>query len=258
MEAVPVPAPAPVGDAPLVQVAADLLEAGAPQRALEYLAHDRGGDRVDLERGTLPHTIADLHAPVAEGRPGREEEASRCGLAHPARDLLGQILRVELVDALDDGFHQLAGRGVVGVLGNGDDSDAAPAQHRLEGDGVLALASEAGELPDEDLFERRVSLAGRVQHLAELGPVGDAAALGLVHVLAGDGVAVLLGVVAQRPQLGGDGEVDVLAVAGDAGVEGGGLEGWLVLHGVISFGWIRATAYGCAGTTQYLAARRRF
>ena len=38
-------------------------------------------------------------------------------------------------------------------------------------------------------------LAGLVQHFLELWPVGDAPALGLVHVLAGDQVVVLLGVV---------------------------------------------------------------
>ncbi len=53
-----------------------------------------------------------------------------------------------------------------------------------------------------------------VEHPPELWAVGDAAALGLVDVLAGDEVAVLLGVVAQRAQLDGDGEVDALAVAG--------------------------------------------
>ena len=42
-------------------------------------------------------------------------------------------------------------------------------------------------------------LAASVQHPAELGPVGDSAALGLVHVLAGDEVAVPLGVVPERP-----------------------------------------------------------
>ena len=65
-----------------------------------------------------------------------------------------------------------------------------------------------------------------LQPLAELGPVGDAAALGLVQVLAGHGVAVVLGVVAQGPQLGGHGQVHVLAVAGDPGVEGAGVRGW--------------------------------
>ena len=42
-------------------------------------------------------------------------------------------------------------------------------------------------------------LAGLVDHLAELRPVGDASALGFVHVLAGYEVAVLIGVVPERP-----------------------------------------------------------
>ncbi|MXX49316.1 MAG: hypothetical protein F4Z38_13615 [Chloroflexi bacterium] len=116
------------------------------------------------------------------------------------------------------------------MLGDRGDSDAAPAQHRLEGDRVFALAGEAGELPDQDLLERRVRPCCLVQHLRELGPVGDAARLGLIDVLAGDHVAVALGVVAQGAQLGGDGEVDVLPVRGDAGVERGGSAVEQVLH----------------------------
>ena len=49
---------------------------------------------------------------------------------------------------------------------------------------------------------------------------GANSALGLVHVLAGHGVAVALGVVPQSPKLGGHGMVHVLAVAGDPGVQG--------------------------------------
>ncbi|MCY3589388.1 MAG: hypothetical protein OXH40_11985 [Chloroflexi bacterium] len=105
------------------------------------------------------------------------------------------------------------------MLGDRSDADAAPAQHRLEGDGVLALAREAGELPDQDLLERRVWLRRLVQHLGELGPVGDPARLGFVDVLASDHIAVAPGVVAQGPELGGDREVNVLAVRGDAGIE---------------------------------------
>ena len=70
-----VPALAPVGDAPAVQGLAYLLEAAAPQRALEYLPHHRGGGRVNLQRGTLLHAVADLHPPVAEGGIRGEEEA---------------------------------------------------------------------------------------------------------------------------------------------------------------------------------------
>ena len=85
------------------------------------------------------------------------------------------------------------------MLGDGDDPDALPAQHGLEGHGVLPLAGEARKFPDENHLERSRGLASLVDHVAELGPVGDTAALGLVHVLAGDGVAVVLGVVPERP-----------------------------------------------------------
>ncbi|MCY3603707.1 MAG: hypothetical protein OXH12_11590 [Chloroflexi bacterium] len=99
------------------------------------------------------------------------------------------------------------------MLGDRDDANPTPAQHRLEGDRVLTLAREAGELPDQNLTERSVGTLGSIQHLAELRPIGDASALCLVDVLADDGVPVLLGVVAQRPQLCRDGQVNVLAVA---------------------------------------------
>ena len=85
------------------------------------------------------------------------------------------------------------------MLGDGDHPDPLLAQHGLEGDGVLALPGEAGEFPDQNLVERGAGASGLLQHPTELGPVGDASALGLVHVLAGDGVAVLLGVVPERP-----------------------------------------------------------
>ena len=106
------------------------------------------------------------------------------------------------------------------MLGDGDDADTLAPEHGLEGHGVLPLAGESRKFPDEDDLKRGRSLTALVDHLAELGPVGDSAALGLVHVLAGHGIAVGLGVVPQGPHLGGHGEVHVLAVAGDPGVEG--------------------------------------
>ena len=135
-------------------------------------------------------------------------------------NLLGKIFAVEFVHALDDALKKLAGGGVVGLLGDGDHPDALAPEHGLEGDGVLPLAGEPGELPDQNLPERSIGLAGRVDHLAELGAVGDAAALGLIHVLAGDEIPVLPSVVPERPHLRGDGQVHVLPVAGDSGVEG--------------------------------------
>ena len=64
-----------------------------------------------------------------------------------------------------------------------------------------------------------------------LGPVGDSSALGPVHVLGDHGVAVVPSVVEQGLNLGGYGEVRVLAVAGYPGVEGRrGRELVLLLH----------------------------
>ncbi len=119
------------------------------------------------------------------------------------------------------------------MLGDGDDTDALAPEHGLEGDGVLPLAGESRKLPDKNLAEGRFRPVGLVQHPAEVGAVGDPAALGLVHVLAGDGVAVAFGVVAQGAELGGDGQVHVLPVAGDPGVEG--RRSWcrLLIHAVI-------------------------
>ena len=227
MDNVLLPAPSPVGDAPAVQFLADFRESVAPAGTLKDFLDDRGGHRVNLQRGPVLHPVADLDAVVAEGGLGGQEVAPGRRFPHSPLHFFGKIFRVELVHGLNDGLHQLAGGGVVGVLGDGDDPDALAPEHGLEGHGVLPLAGESGKLPDKNHLKRRRGLAALVDHVPELGPVGDAAALGLVHVLAGHGVAVILGVVPERPHLGGHGQVHVLAVAGDPGVErrwGQGLE----------------------------------
>ena len=193
------PAPSPVGDAPPVQLLADFLQPVAPAGTLEYLLDDGCGHRVYLQGGPVLHPVADLDAVVAEGRPGGQEVAPGCRFPHSPDNLLSKIFRVKFVHALDDGLHQLAGGGVVGVLGDRDDADALAPKHGLEGHGVLPLAGEARKLPYQYDLERGRRLAALVDHVAELGPVGDAAAFGLVHVLAGHGVAVVLGEVPQSP-----------------------------------------------------------
>ena len=193
------PAPSPVGDAPPVQLLADFLQPVASAGTLEYLPDDGGGHRVNLQGGAVLHPVADLDAVVAEGGLGPQEEATGRRLPHPPDNFLGKIFRVKFVHALDDGLHQLAGGGVVGVLRDGDDADALAPEHGLEGDGVFPLAGEAAELPDENHLKGGGGLSALVDHVAELGPVGDAAAFGLVHVLAGHGVAVVLGEVPQSP-----------------------------------------------------------
>ena len=208
-----------VGDALAVQGAGDVQDAPARFGHIEDALDHRGGVRVGLQGGALLGAVLDHQLAVAVGHPAGDPEAPGGSLPHPSPNFFGKIFAVEFVHGLDDSLHELAGGGVVGVLGDGDDADALPAEHGLEGHGVFTLAGESRKLPDENLAERRFRLVGLVQHLAELGAVGDPAALGLVHVLAGYDVAVAFCVVAERPQLGGHGEVHVLAVAGDPGVE---------------------------------------
>ena len=213
METALVPPLASVGDAPLVQLLAQLLEAAAPQGLLEYLLHHRGRGRVYLKGGALLRPVADLDLPVAEGGVGAEEEAPRCGLPHPPDDLLGKILAVIFVHGLDDSLKQPAGGVVLGLLGDGHHADALAPQLGFEGDGVLPLAGESRKLPDENHVKGGLGLAALLDHLPELGPVGHAAALGFVDVLAGHGIAIGLRVLLERPKLGGHGQVHVLPVA---------------------------------------------
>ena len=105
------------------------------------------------------------------------------------------------------------------MFGDGDHPDALAPQHGFVGHGVLPLAGEAAELPDQDFLERGVGLGCLFDHPAELRAFGAAATLGLVDVLAEHQVAVPLGIVPERPELGGHGEVHILAVAGHPGVE---------------------------------------
>ena len=186
---------------------------------------ERRGGGVHLKRWALLHSVADLHPPVAEGSLGAEEEAPRSGLSHSPRHVLRQIFTVELIHGLYDGLHELAGGGVVGVLGDRDNPDALAPEHGLEGDGVLSLPGEPRKLPDDDDLEGGLRMAALLDHLPELGPVGDAAAFGLVHVLAGHGVAVGPGVFLERPQLGGHAQVHVMPVAGHPGEQGRRCEG---------------------------------
>ncbi len=164
----------------------------------EHALHDRRRPRFDLQFGALLRPVLYVHLPVAVRGVRSDPEASRSGLAHPPHDLLRQIFTIELVHALDDRLHQLARGGVVGVLGDRNHADTLASQHRFESDSVLSLAREPREFPYEYLLKGSLRLAGLVDHLPELGPVGDAPALRLVHVLAGDDVAVFAGIVPER------------------------------------------------------------
>ena len=207
------------GDSLCVECLGDVEGAHALQGHVEHALDHRVLGRVRLQLRARLSSVLHVDLPVAEGCVGAHPEATRGGLAHPPADLLRKIFTIELIDAFDYRLHELAGWRVVGVLCDGDYADALSPEHGLECDGVLSLSGEAGEFPDEDFLERSLRLGGGVQHPAELRPVGDASALGLVDVLTHDHVAVLVGVVSERPQLCGDRQIHVLPVAGHPGVE---------------------------------------
>ena len=145
---------APVGDAPVVQGLAYLHEAVPPKPSSGTTPSppERApGQSPSVGRSFTPSP--DLDADIAEGGLGAEEEAPRSGFPHSPHNVLRKIFAVELVHALDDGFHELASGGVVGVLGDGHYPDALAPEHGLEGYGVFPLPGEAAELPDEDYLK---------------------------------------------------------------------------------------------------------
>ena len=221
MDAVLGPEPAGgVGDALVVESAGDVQDSPAGLGHAEDALHYRSCGGIGFQGGPLLGPVLHHELAVAVGHAAGDPEAARSSLSHTPDNFLRQIFAVKLVHRLDDGLHELAGGGVVGVLGDGDHPHALAPEHGLEGDGVLALAGEARELPDENLLEGGLRLGGLIQHPSELGPVGGASALGLVHVFTGDQVAVPLGIVPERAELGRHRQVHVLAVTGNSCVEG--------------------------------------
>ena len=142
-----------------------------------------------------------------------------------------------LVDGGQHAVDELALRGLVDVLGGGDEGDVGLAQLH-HGDGVVEAASvEAGELVNHDAVDVATSVEA-LEHGLELGAVdGLGAAAPQFDVLVDDGDAQLLGLGQADFALGGDGEalgvivgVD-LGSSRDAQVEHGGLRALCGVHG---------------------------
>ena len=130
------------GDALVVQGAGDLEHSGAGLGQVEDALHHLGGVGVQFQGGALLRPVGHHDPVVAVGGAAAHPVAPGGGLAHSPLYFFGKILAIELVHGLDDGLHQLAGGGVVGVLGDGHDADSLAPQHGLEGHGVLPLAGE--------------------------------------------------------------------------------------------------------------------
>ncbi|MDE2682751.1 MAG: hypothetical protein OXI54_01190 [Chloroflexota bacterium] len=149
MDAVLGPGPAGgVGDALVVEGAGDVQDALAGLGQVEDALDHGSGVRVKFQGGAFLGAVLDHQLAVAVGNTAGDPEAPGGGFAHPSINLFGKIFAVKFVHGLDDGFHELAGGGVVGVLGDGDDADALAPEHGLEGYGVLPLAGEPRKLPD--------------------------------------------------------------------------------------------------------------
>ena len=128
-----------VGDALVVEGAGDVQDSPARLGHVEDALHHGSGGGVGFEGGPLLGPVLHHELAVAVGHSAGDPEASRGGLPHPSDDFLGKILRVKFIDRLYDGLHELAGGGVVGVLGDGDDADSLASEHRLKGHSVLPL-----------------------------------------------------------------------------------------------------------------------
>ena len=130
VDAGPAPELSPgAGDALVVEGADDFERPVSGIRHVEDALDDGGRIGVNLQGGPLLGSVLHHDSVVAEGGVAGNPEASRCGLPHTPRDLLGQILRVEFVHRLDDGLHELTRWCVVGVLGDGDHADALASEH---------------------------------------------------------------------------------------------------------------------------------
>ena len=90
------------------QGAGDFQDAFARLPHIEDALHHGGGVRVQFQGGTFLGPVLDTDPLIAIGYAGSHPEAASRSFAHSPDDLLGQILRVELVHALDDGLHELA------------------------------------------------------------------------------------------------------------------------------------------------------
>ena len=182
-----------------------LFAADVSGRQLEYSTHRlhcHGILRLQLQLVPGLAAILDLHPAISIRCTAAAEEPPGGVLSQATPDVLPHVGRVELIDGLDDAFDQTSRRAIVGGFIDGYDLDAFVPEQGLVGYGIGPAATEAIQLPDQDSFKRRILQPGQGYHLLERRPRGSAAALRFVNEFPHYLMAILLGILSQRPQLG--------------------------------------------------------
>ena len=136
----------------------------------------------------------------------------------PARHLLGEIGRIILCKALQDGFQQdtvCAGRNHFGC---GNDADIILFEQHLIAGAVVTVAGEAVELPDDDHIEQ--VLVAVFNHFLKRGAMVCPCRIGAVDVMLQYGDVVLLRESCTLADLSFDGFL-ALVVGRIAGVNNG-------------------------------------
>ncbi|HQY96686.1 MAG: hypothetical protein L0H96_00615 [Humibacillus sp.] len=133
-------------------------------------------------------------------------------LVHALGDLAGEVPGVELRDGGHDAVQQHPGRGLVDVLGRGDEHDPGLFEGEVDGHVVGAVAGEPVDLVNNAVGD----LVGLdvLDHPHQLGPVGLAGGLAGVDELLGDDRVQLAGLAQVRLALSGDREALVPSALG--------------------------------------------
>ncbi len=150
---------------------------------LEYLPDQRCPFWVDVDGAVLAALLVLLaHIQIADRCPHRSAAGGEL-LAQAFRNLVGEVLRVELGDARHDAVQQRAGRSFIDVLRRRDEGDACGHEPTVDLDIVEAVACESVDLVHDavrdlvgfDVFEHllQVGAVRRACGLARVGELGD-------------------------------------------------------------------------------------
>jgi hypothetical protein len=110
------------------------------------MAHQQRIMRVEFQPGLFFTSALHLQPLIAVRCVAGHIEASGSALPHPPQHLLAQVVRIELIQAFNDGLEELFS-GDIERLGDGDYLHVMLSQKGLENDGVLAAGGQTWKAP---------------------------------------------------------------------------------------------------------------